>query len=206
MNLPDKKNCFALMNRMGMPEHIIAHSLQVGRVALLLADHLGRAGHALNSDLLLAAAMLHDITKPRSFQTGENHAQTGAELLAVEGFAEVAALVGQHVRLDRYPVAPPPDEAAVINYADKRVLHDEVVSLDRRMAYIFERYGGSDENCRRIRMLWRMSTELEAVIFDGLLIGPADLIPLLADGGPDADLAAFRHLAATSAADLDGAG
>jgi hypothetical protein len=65
MRLPNKKECFALIHKMKMPEHIINHSIQVSRVALFLTDQLTIINkNGLNRDLVLSAALLHDITKP----------------------------------------------------------------------------------------------------------------------------------------------
>jgi uncharacterized protein len=112
-----------------MPKHIRNHSNMVCQVALILTDGLIAAGINLNRRLVMAAALLHDITKPRSFKTGENHAQTGGTYLTALGFPEVGSIIRQHVMLDQYFAAPHPSEAEVVNYADKRILHDQVVSL-----------------------------------------------------------------------------
>ena len=77
------------MAGMQMPAHIQDHSCLVHRVALFVTDELAVAGVDLNRPLVSAAALLHDITKPRSFQTKENHAQTGGEYLTGLGFPDV---------------------------------------------------------------------------------------------------------------------
>jgi putative nucleotidyltransferase with HDIG domain len=176
MRIPTETECERLMAEMEMLEHIVDHSRQVCRVALLLVERLG-GGVALNPELVRAAALLHDITKTRSFTTRENHAATGAEFLGERGFPEVGRIVGQHVTLAAYPDSAPPAEAEIVNYADKRVLHDRVVSLDERMAYILDRYGRLPEQCERIRRLWRRSTLLERRIFARLDFSP-DMVAL----------------------------
>jgi hypothetical protein len=70
-------------------------------------------------------------------------------------------------------------EAEILNYADKRVLHDEVVSLDRRRDYILERYGKLPEDQERIRWLWKKTLDLENKIFSDLTIVPEDINRLL---------------------------
>ncbi len=160
------------MAEMAMLPHIVDHSRQVCRVAGLLVDGLRAGGVTLNPDLVRAAALLHDITKTRSFDTRENHAATGADLLRARGFPEVGRIVGQHVALEAYPEASPPGEAEIVNYADKRVLHDRIVLLDERMDYILERYGRLPEQRVRIRRLWDLSTLVEARIFSRLPCAP----------------------------------
>ena len=81
MNIPSKKECYGIIREMGMMDHIVDHSEQVCRVAVCLAETLNRGGIGLNLELIRASALLHDITKTRSFSTNENHAETGGRFL-----------------------------------------------------------------------------------------------------------------------------
>ena len=137
---------------------------------------------------------MHDITKTRSFKTRENHAQTGGQLLAEQGYPEVGELVRQHVRLDEYPHPVVLGEMQIINYADKRVLHDQIVSLDERLNYILERYGETPEHTERIHWLWEKTLELEAKIFEDLAVVPHELNRLLNNWDPAQDLAAYQKV------------
>ena len=101
VQIPTLNQCFQLMCTMQMLDHIVVHSMQVSRVATFLVDHLNQRHNRLNYNLIRSAALLHDITKTRSFKTQENHALTGGQFLAEQGFPQVAELVRQHVRLDR---------------------------------------------------------------------------------------------------------
>lgn len=187
IRIPTEEACRLLIADMGMLENIVAQSRQVCRVALLIVDHLKPdylQPNGLNRELILAAALLHDITKTRSFQTGEDHAETGAKLLADLGYPEVGRIVGQHVRLDRYIASKSPAEEEIVNYADKRVLHDRIVPLSERMGYILEKYGREPERKRAILLLWEKTEELEARLFAGLPFAPEDVSLLLAEGLP----------------------
>lgn len=185
MNIPSKKECFKLIHQMEMLDHIAAHSIQVCRVALFLTDHLILVNASLNRNLVFAAALLHDITKTRSFQTGENHAQTGGQLLCDLNYPEVGDIIAQHVNLKNYNHFDRfPHEAEIVNYADKRVLHDRIVSFPQRMAYILERYGKVAKHRNKIQILWDKSIELEKKIFSGLPFSPDDLTDLLFDFPP----------------------
>jgi putative nucleotidyltransferase with HDIG domain len=192
LNLPDKKRCYELMHEMRMLEHIAVHSLQVCRVAMWLTDHLPSLSPAPNRRLVQAAALLHDITKTRSFDTGENHARTGARYLEERQFPEVADVVRQHVRLDDDSDSASIGAATIVNYADKRVLHDKIVSLDERMQYILERYGETPARQERIRELWRITARLESRMFAPLSFHPANLPALLWGDGVGSDLEAYR--------------
>ena len=187
IKIPSEEECRQLVAGMGMLDNIVAHCRQVCRVSLLIVDHL-KTDHlqpeGLNRELIRAAALLHDITKTRSFQTREDHAETGEQLLMEIGYPEVGRIVGQHVRLESYFASALPTEAEVVNYADKRVLHDRIVPLDERMGYILERYGREPERKRMIILLWEKTEALEARLFAGLPFAPDDISRLLADGFP----------------------
>ena len=176
--IPSEETCQRLIAEMGMMTHIVAHSLQVQRVALFLADRLAIPG--LNRDLIRAAAHLHDITKTRSFTTHENHALTGGGLLADRGYPEVGRVIAQHVRLDCYFATDTPTEAEIVNYADKRVVHDRIASLNDRIAYILEKYGQSEEQKQGIITTWRKTERLETRLFARLPFAPEEIEGLLA--------------------------
>jgi uncharacterized protein len=150
---------------MGMMDHIVDHSIMVGNVTLCLCRHLKQATPSLNVELAIAAALLHDITKTRSFHTGELHSETGGELLQNLGYPEVGNIVRQHVILDLCEENAPVSEQEIVNYADKRVLHDTVVSLSRRLEYIQVKYGGQNNMHERIAVMWEMTVALEKKLF-----------------------------------------
>ncbi len=175
-----------------MMDHIVAHSIQVCRVAMLLAGHLASQGMALNRELVQAAALLHDITKTRSFKTGENHAFTGDQLVSGMGYIEVGDIVRQHVRLDTYENSGNPTEAEIVNYADKRILHDKIVPLRERLNYILEKYGTEPEILERIQWTWQRTRQLEEKIFNTLPFLPADISPLLPPEELSREMSAYR--------------
>lgn len=174
--VPGRERCLQLIREMEMPVHIVFHSIQVGRVAVAVTDLLIHFGAELNRNLVLTGAVLHDITKNRSFTTGERHDATGRDFLVDKGFPEVGCIVGQHVRI--YPESDRPSvtEAEIVNFSDKRVLHDKVVSLKERMAYILERYGKTPAHCHRIREMWREAEIIERKIQKRI---PDQLSPVL---------------------------
>lgn len=182
-SIPSRPQCLELIGEMDMMSHILDHSLQVCHVALVLTDHLLASGITLNRDLVEAGALLHDITKTRSFTTGEDHALSGGQWLAQRGYHEVGELVRQHVRLDRFDPAGPITETEVVNYADKRVLHDKVVGLEERMVYIRQRYGTTLDKQERIRRLADLVDMMEAKIFAPLGLRPEGLSGLALEIG-----------------------
>ena len=162
-----------------MLDHIVDHSMQVCRVAVYLAEALASRGFQINQRLVLASALLHDITKTKSFATGENHAETGGQLISSLGYPEVGQIIRQHVRLDTYFTSHIPEETEIVNYADKRVLHDRIVPLKERMDYILEKYGNTPEYRTKIHWLCRKSDEIEKRLFRPLECHPASLKQLV---------------------------
>lgn len=175
MKIPSRQECLSLIRQMNMLDHIVAHSFQVCRVAIFLVDHIGPGPSGLSRNLVQAAALLHDITKTRSFSTHENHALTGAQFLNEMGYPEVGHIIEQHVRLDSYTVSDFPTEAEIVNYADKRVLHDQIVTLNERMNYILEKYAKGPEYRERLLWLWKKTEELEARLFSYVSFKPKEL-------------------------------
>jgi putative nucleotidyltransferase with HDIG domain len=182
MNIPSRRKCYRLFDEMEMLQHIITHSEQVCRVALCITGHLKTQGIPLNDELIYASAMLHDITKTRSFKTKENHAETGGHFLAERGYPEVGRIVAQHVKLEKYYATPEPSEAEIINYADKRVLHDKITPLAKRMDYILEKYGESAHIKGLLLQLWDKSIDLEKRLFAYLPFAPDELEEAVAKG------------------------
>jgi putative nucleotidyltransferase with HDIG domain len=175
MKIPTQKQCFQIIHSMGMMDHIVDHSIMVGNVTLCLCRHLKQTTTSLNVGLATAAALLHDITKTRSFETGELHSETGGELLENLGYPEVGNIIRQHVILDRCEENTPVSEQEIVNYADKRVLHDTIVSLSRRLEYIQIKYGSQSGMQDRIAVMWKMTVALEKKMFLKLPFLPAQL-------------------------------
>jgi putative nucleotidyltransferase with HDIG domain len=195
IKIPTKAQCYQMISKMKMMDHIVVHSLQVCRVATFLTEHLNKQHCLLNFDLIRSAALLHDITKTRSFKTREDHAMTGGEYLADRGYPEVGDLVRQHVKLDTYSVAATIREVEVLNYADKRVLHDEIVVLDKRLNYILERYAETPAHRERINVLWQKTRAMENKLFKDLSLAPDDLTRLISHNGYTTELRKYKKLA-----------
>jgi uncharacterized protein len=69
-------------------------------------------------------------------------------------------------------------ETEVVHYADKRVLHTQVVTLTDRFADLKERYGKSEEAQRRLAALEEKARGLETKLFAHLALNPSDLLQL----------------------------
>ena len=175
MEIPDEKECFVIINDNKMMDHIIKHSMMVRSVADFLCSNLIKTFPELNIKLTKSAALLHDITKTQSFTTGEKHAETGGKLLEGLGYPETGNIIRQHVFLDNYNIMPPVTETEIINYSDKRVLHDNVVPLDERLDYIYKKYVTNKEFIKHFDSMKKNTSILENKIFSYLDFRPNDI-------------------------------
>ena len=95
------------------------------------------------------------------------------------GYPHLAQVVREHVHLDGNILDPRPlREAEVVNYADKRVLHEAVVTLEVRFADLKERYGGPPGALARIKVTEARTRALEEKIFASLALHPSNLLHL----------------------------
>ena len=148
---PTITTCLELMDEYEMLTNIREHSFTVARVADAILNKLGNGGNTENlppKDLVVAGALLHDIAKTDCIMNGGDHARIGCEICEQLGYLEIGEIVREHVWLVDF--APDRYQKGIflakelIYYADKRVLHDKIVSLSARLEYILERYGNND--------------------------------------------------------------
>jgi len=180
--IPTREQCLEFFRRYEMLPHIVRHSELVADVALLIARKLNSRGEHLDLALVEAGALLHDITKTTCITTKENHAQTGGELLASLGYPVVANIVRQHIRLDPETYDPTTvTEVELVNYADKRVKHEQVVDIGERFRDVLERYAKKLPGLLpRLDEVQRETQRLEQKIFSKIDITPQELEETLA--------------------------
>ena len=143
--VPSREKCFELMARYKVPSHIIAHSTMVEKVANLLALSLEKAGEKISLEKVSAGALLHDIAKEICFKSGRDHAEEGERICRKHGLNEIAEIVREHIRLKNYTPGKRISEKEIVYYADKRVNHEAVVSLEERLRYLLCRYAKDED-------------------------------------------------------------
>jgi len=177
------------MDEHAMLINIRRHSFVVARVAERVHSRL--AARTVKTDdlppqqLVTAGALLHDIAKTPCLQNHCDHAEVGARICQQHGLFEVAEIVEEHVRLRRYDLQRYQRgiflAKELIFYADKRVVHDEIVSLDERLEYILERYGrGDPDKLVRIRMNFDNCRNLESSLCAAVGQDPDELLEKIA--------------------------
>jgi uncharacterized protein len=165
------------MEAHGMLPNIREHSFRVMEVAVFLGQALAEAGFDLFLPLVTAGALLHDLGKTPCLETLNNHAELGAGILEALGYPHVAQVVREHIHL-HHDIADtrPLREAELVNYADKRVLHETVVTLEERFADLKVRYGRTPEALARIQVTEVRARVLEDKIFAPLQLSPLDVL------------------------------
>ena len=162
--LPDLAKVFQLWDEHGMLPNIRLHSQQVCRVALALWQWLGEAGLELDRQTVKMGALLHDVAKTCCLGKPHlHHNLEGQRILDENGYYELGVLVAKHVNLGS---ALPLDEAALVFYADKRVVGDQIVSVMERYQYIMKVYGcGKPGRIQFLQQDERLTYQLEEHIF-----------------------------------------
>ena len=128
------------MKEHDMFPNIIDHSIQVKRVALAITDNLVESA-GINRQLVLASALLHDIAKTRTIRSGEiRHDLIGADIMREMGYPAIAAIIEVHVVMLDFKPDGPIEEREIVYYADKRVMHDRIVTINERIEDISCRY------------------------------------------------------------------
>ena len=177
-----------------MLPNIRRHSVVVAQIALLLVEgfHKNEIRPSLipDRDLVAAGALLHDIAKTPCLKNGCDHARKGAEICIQLGYPEIASIVEEHVVLRDHDAARRQqgmfNAREIIYYADKRVRHEEIVSLEDRLEYILEHYGNGDPRMRHlIRLNFAQCVELEKYLFAFLPFSFAALAGKIAQAAPD---------------------
>jgi len=163
------------MDQHRMLGNIVSHSLEVTRVALFLCKELNKRGQRINSGLVEAASLLHDLAKTECLSTKEDHAQQGYELLKKMGYERIGQVVAQHIQIWKEGNPSCVSEEEVVNYADKRVCHDRVVSLETRFQDLKDRYGKGRTSLGQLKGLEEATLEIERKIFSILQMDPNDL-------------------------------
>lgn len=142
------------------PMHVRRHMKKVTQVAMQMATEFVKNGVPVNTDLLYSACMLHDLARVCDFNTldkkhfdeevtaekwstwtqmreryqGRHHADIATDFFREKGYPDTAELIRLHRSLNLVldPDAYTSLESKLIYYADKRVKHEEIVSLAER--------------------------------------------------------------------------
>lgn len=156
------------------PEHVCNHSKQVARTAEECVQNLLSRGEIIDASFVHAASILHDMVRYVDFEElkrdgfleevteerwnfwtsmrekykGEHHADVAEEILTTLGYAELGSVIQKHKSQLILHEKDSPNTLAekCLYYADKRVLHDQIVSIQKRYQDARIRYAREDSN------------------------------------------------------------
>jgi putative nucleotidyltransferase with HDIG domain len=146
--IPTCAECEAILASYSVEPSIVRHSRLVAEMAQRIASALARSGVALNEDLVLAGALLHDLAKGQP-----EHAGMGAAILRSMDFPQVATVVCSHTDLE---FGGRLDECAVVYLADKLTSGEHLVTIDQKFEAALRR--SSDDPAALDAVQRRMAT------------------------------------------------
>jgi putative nucleotidyltransferase with HDIG domain len=160
--VPGETLCRQLWNKFAMPDNIREHSEHVAIVAEFIATLGAASGMQVDIPSVVACALLHDIAKSYTIVHGGNHSQLGASIVMDE-FANphIAQGVLHHVHWPWHMDVDAWFLPLCIIYADKRVMHHHVVTLDERFDDLYIRYGKTELICQRIHESYLQAVAIE---------------------------------------------
>lgn len=167
----------AFYERYAYPDWLRAHSLLVGRTALVLAlEHAGK----VDPRTVGLAGYLHDIGRsPLVAADPRDHNELAALVLAAEGLPECGRLALRHpVYAVHDPRTAPRDLAErLVYYADRRA-GMTILPLDERITETSVRYPRYAAAIERARP---MAREIERAVYEGIGPRPEDLARMVAE-------------------------
>lgn len=177
MRLPTDADCRELYQTYHTPPNIQDHMRVVAAIAVVLARYQ-RADVAL----VEAAARLHDLVRlpeqwsylPTAITTPLPHAEINYLLLR-DRWPEVAAIIRAHSLMTILQPEPFAHlETRIVYYADKRVNHADIVTIEERLRLGQERWRVHHQNDRTTELLPPL-TALEAELFQPIPFAPYEL-------------------------------
>ncbi len=200
--IPTVERCAQFWEEYSTPRHIREHMKQVAAVARYLGEGLREAGEHVNVDRVERAALLHDTLRVtewaelnfdgfpytpsaqevaawedqrRIYPPAVPHAQVNHDLF-VESYPEIAQLILLHSIIDAPRVTT--WEEKLLNYADRRVAHSTIVTVQERLDEAYARYSKtSQEALERDPQIVAAIYRIEQDIFDRVG-GDPDNLPI----------------------------
>lgn len=114
LDIPDREECLVIVND-NLPHDpaIRNHLIDVSFTALKIAHAVLPVLPGINTNLVIAAGLLHDIKRKE-----KDHAVAGAKLLSDLGFPKVSEIIAQHMDIE-LDVSAPVQEKEIVYFADK---------------------------------------------------------------------------------------
>jgi len=190
----NKKEIQKIYNEYKVPKSIVAHMRKVAKVCTILANKFLKKGVAIKKEVLLNAALLHDVLRIsdiRNFDIKQfgskipkdtikiwanlrrkygkiKHEKAAYLLLKSTGRPKIANLVLKHdfYLIDKLKTL----EEKILYYADKRVDFDKIVTLKTRFKTGRKRNHGPEDDMSKVeaieKKIYKLEKELKSMIGD----------------------------------------
>ena len=205
-SLPTRKECLALLAEYHVPVHIVSHSKAVAKLAVFLANRLNENGASIDVTLLDRACLLHDLLRVHDFKESDfnrfeqnlpeeekakwqqmrakykaiSHEDAAYDILK-EKYPALALTIKRHRYMALLDEKDRPDtwEEILLYYADKRVMHEKIVSLKERLAEGHKRnvflHGTEAQSKINTGKVDPMIEEMEKEIFEKIGLDPDEV-------------------------------
>lgn len=175
--IPTYSEAVELWKKFHLPENKRQHSLHVVKLAMFFASELQKkTGVKIQTDLLLAAALLHDIDKNIPRMDGEQHPDAGVRILRKLHMDEVAQIVSTHplhaICDDR--IIPRTWEEKILFLSDKMVKYD-IITVEERFA-LWEKEQLPKKEQELLILAFPKVKELEQFVCTTLGLTPTEVI------------------------------
>ncbi|MBN2457436.1 MAG: HD domain-containing protein [Sedimentisphaerales bacterium] len=213
--LPTRQQCFGLLKKYRVPEHIVAHSLAVAKLAVFLAERLKENTLPVDVELVERASILHDLVRVCDFEeldyrkfkqavTKEDrkiwtqirakyghmcHEDAAYEILR-DDWPLLALVIKRHNYLAMLTEKDRPNtwEEKILFYADARVMHDKISTLEERLSEGHKRnvhlHGSLAQSKINTSRVDPMIYSLEKEIFEKIKFNPIDVTDVFIDSYP----------------------
>ena len=166
MKLPTLKKCQDLFTKYKVPKNIYAHCQKVSETSTFLAQQLIKNNYPLDLKIVQRLSLLHDLLKvvylpELTYYSPANYTPTAEEiamhqqlrqqfpntnevhaayLIFKDDYPEFARFFLELEEITKHPQAPASKETHLVHYVDYRVMNNDIVMLDERMAKSYLRY------------------------------------------------------------------
>lgn len=169
VGLPNREQAIQILEQENCPPQVIKHCLAVTTLALEIAVKLQARGIQIDLALVEAGGILHDLGRAKSHEV--NHGLVGAQMAKSLGLPQpIVDIIKRHVGAGiteeeaewlEWPqgnYVPTTLEEKVVCYADKRIDHDKVTSIEDEIHKLQSK--GFPEAAERVRNLHYEITHL----------------------------------------------
>jgi len=164
LSLPTREQALRMMREAGCSPSVLGHCENVTRVAMRIAEAFRRRGFNVDTALVEAGALMHDIGRSRTH--GVEHGAIGGGIARSMGLPEsLARAIERHVGagitadeaerigLDGGGYVPETLEEKIVAYADKLIEGDRRVDIEVTVEKFERELGGGHPALDRLRAL-----------------------------------------------------